>query len=227
MSVICQIEPPLHSCRCVSPGTNFADTVFMYCVTDYSGAQAVTSYTRKDYTVLGTSVYPSDPGHSVSNWFVGCNVTNALTLRTGVKLPGDTGEVTLSVTVGSGMPNPQLYVYNRIAQSNELLVTQGRLTFTRNLGDWRAAYCDTNGYVQAYLLCASNGVARVIHSFNTHPEQPYPIAICSKQYFVAWQICFEPITSENEPLVYNPCGIATNDIGLFWFSLNWTAALFS
>jgi hypothetical protein len=42
-----------------------------------------------------------------------------------------------------------LFVYNRIAQSNELLITQGRLTFTRNLGDWRAAYCDTNGYVQA------------------------------------------------------------------------------
>ena len=111
--------------------------------------KAVTSYTRKDYTVLGASVYPTDPGHSVSNWFIGCNVTNALTLRTGVKLPGDTGEVTLSVTVESGMPNPQLYVYNRIAQSNELLITQGRLTFTRNLGDWRAAYCDTNGYVQA------------------------------------------------------------------------------
>jgi hypothetical protein len=77
-------------------------------------------------TVLGSSVYPSAQGHSVSNWFIGCNATNALTLRTGVKLPGDTGEVTLSVTVESGTPNPRFYVYNRIAQSNELLAHADR-----------------------------------------------------------------------------------------------------
>jgi len=199
----------------ISPSTNFADTVFMYRITDYSGAQAVTSYTRKDYTVLGTSVYPTDPGHSVSNWFIGCNVTNALTLWTGVKLPSDTGDVTLSVTVESGTPMPLLYVYNRIAQTNELLVTHDQLTFTQNLGNWRDNYCDTNGYVQAYLLCTSNGVGRVAQSFSTYPELPYQTAISSEQKFIAWQICFEPITAENDPILYNPCGIATNDTGFF------------
>jgi hypothetical protein len=169
----------------ISPSTNFADTVFMYKITDYSSAQAVTSYTRKDYTVLGTSVYPTDPGHSVSNWFIGCNVTNALTLWTGVKLPSDTGDVTLSVTVESGTPLPQLYVYNRIAQSNELLVTQGQLTFTQNLGDWRSTYCDTNGYVQAYLLCASGGVARVTHNYETYSGQPCSILCSNWQQFSA------------------------------------------
>jgi hypothetical protein len=166
------------------PSTNFADTVFMYKLTDYSGAQAVTSYSRKDYTVLGTSVYPADPGHSVSNWFIGCNVTNALTLWTGVKLPSDTGDVTLSVTVESGTPSPLLYVYNRTAQSNELLVTQGQLTFTQNLGEWRSTYCDTNGYVQAYLLCASGGVARVTHSYETYSGQPYDVSCSKEQRFV-------------------------------------------
>ena len=168
----------------ISPSTNFADTVFMYKITDYSVAQTVTSYTRKDYTVLGTSVYPTDPGHSVSNWFIGCNVTNALTLWTGVKLPYDTGEVTLSVSVESGTPGPQLYVYNRIAMTNELLVTQGHLTFTQNLGDWRDTYCDTNGHVQAYLLCASGGVARVTHSYETYSGQPYSV-VCSSEQRVA------------------------------------------
>jgi hypothetical protein len=176
----------------VSPSTNFADTVFMYKETDYSGSTAVTSYTRKDYTVLGTSVYPTDPGHSVSNWFIGCNVTNALTLWTGVKLPSDTGEVTLSVTVESGTPAPQLYVYNRTAQSNELLVTQGQLTFTQNLGSWRDTYCDTNGYVQAYLLCASSGVGRVTHSYATYSGQPYNLSSDSVQNFTVWVLNINP-----------------------------------
>ena len=35
------------------------------------------------------------------------------------------------------------------------------------------------------------------------------------QTFVAVQITFEPVTVENEPTVYNPSGIATNDIGVF------------
>jgi hypothetical protein len=172
----------------INPSTNFADTVFMYSITDYSGALKATSYTRKDYTVLGTSVYPTDPGHSVSNWFIGCNVTNALTLWTGVKLPSDTGEVKLSVSVESGTPSPQLYVYNRLAMTNELLVTQGQLTFTQNLGDWRDTYCDTNGYVQTYLLCSSGGVARVTHGYETYSGQPYTLSCVGAQKFTAWEV---------------------------------------
>jgi hypothetical protein len=174
----------------ISPSTNFADTVFMYSITDYSAEQKATSYTRKDYTVLGTSVYPTDPGHSVSNWFIGCNVTNALTLWTGIKLPSDTGEVTLSVSVESGTPMPLLYVYNRIAMTNELLVTQGQLTFTQNLGDWRDTYCDTNGYAQAWLLCTSGGVGRVTHSYATYSGQPYELSAYTNQLFTAWGIEF-------------------------------------
>jgi hypothetical protein len=172
------------------PSTNFADTVFIYKVTDYSGPETVTSYTRKDYTVLGTAVYPTDQGHSVSNWFIGYNVTNAFTLWTGVALPSDTGDVTLSVSVESGSPMPQLYIYNRVAQSNELLVTQEQLTFTQNLGDWRDTYCDTNGYAQAYLLCASGGVGRVTYSYETYSGQPYDAAATADQLFTAWGIEF-------------------------------------
>ncbi len=188
----------------ISPSTNFADTVFIYSITDYSGAQTFTIYTRKDYTVLGSSVYPTDPGHSVSNWFIGCNVTNALTLWTGVKLPSDTGDVTLSVTVDSGTPMPQLYVYNRTAQSNELLVMQGQLTFTQNLGDWRSTYCDTNGYVQAYLLCASGGVARVTHSYETYTSQPYSMGCLAEQHVVALQVESINITSQQLGTSQNP-----------------------
>ena len=169
----------------ISPSTNFADTVFMYRLRDYSNPEAFISYIRKDYTVLGTAVYPADPGHSVSNWFIGCNVTNALTLWTGIKLPSDTGDVSLSVTVESGTPSPQLYVYNRTAQSNELLVTQGQLAFTQNLGDWRSTYCDTNGYAQASLLCTSGGVARVSHSYETYSGQPQSISCLSEQKFTS------------------------------------------
>jgi hypothetical protein len=179
----------------ISPSTNFADTVFMYKEADYSGSTAVTSYTRKDYTVLGTSVYPTDPGHSVSNWFVGCNVTNELTLWTGVKLPSGTGEVTLSVTVDSGAPAPLLYVYNRVSQRNDLIVTQWLPTFTQNLGDWRNAYCDTNGYAQVYLLCASGGVARVTHSFSTYSGQPYTLSCNTEQKLTACKVKKLPLGS--------------------------------
>jgi hypothetical protein len=159
----------------IHPSTNFAAEVLTVHLKD--------TYIQQSYTVLGTSVYPANTGHSVSNWFVGCGVTNTLTLWTGVKLPSDTGEVTLSVTVESGTPSPQLYVYNRIAQSNELLVTQDQLTFTQNLGDWRDTYCDTNGYAQAYLLCTSGGVGRVTHSFATYSGQPYELSAYTNQLF--------------------------------------------
>jgi hypothetical protein len=199
------------------PSTNFADTVFMYKEADYSGSTAVTRYTRKDYTVLGTAVYPTDPGHSVSNWFVGCNITNALTLWTGVALPSDTGEVTLSVTVESGTPSPQLYVYNRTAQSNELLVTQGQLTFTQNLGDWRDTYCDTNGHVQVYLLCASGGVARVTHSYETYSGQPYDISTSSSQPFAVMRasIC-SVMLNEDGRLILGTDGQADPAAELGW-----------
>jgi hypothetical protein len=85
-----------------------------------------------------------------------------------------------------------LFVYNRVAQSNELLITQGRLTFTRNLGDWRNTYCDTNGYVQAYLLCASDGVARVTHGYETYPGQPFFISCSSVLVLKAWTINIYP-----------------------------------
>jgi hypothetical protein len=176
----------------VRPSTNFSDSVFIYKITDCSGSQTVTSYTRKDYTVLGTAVYPTDTGHSVSNWFIGCNVTNDLTLWTGVALPSDSGDVSLTVTVESGTPSPLLYVYNRIAQTNELLITPGQLTFTQNLGAWRNTYCDTNGYVQAYLLCASGGVARVSHSFETYSGQPFFVSCLSTLIFKAWTISIYP-----------------------------------
>ena len=176
----------------VQPSTNFEDTVFIYRKADYSGSSPVISYTRKDYTVLGTSVYPTDPGHSVSNWFIGCNVTNALTIWTGVTLPSDTGDVSLSVTVESGTPLPQLYVYNRVSQSNELLLTQGQLTFTQNLGTWRETYCDTNGYVQAYLLCASGGVARVSHSYETYSGQPFNLSCSASLLLTAWRLGIYP-----------------------------------
>jgi hypothetical protein len=156
----------------IHPSTNFAAEVLTVHLKD--------TYIQQSYTVLGTSVYPADTGHSVSNWYIGCNVTNALTLWTGVKLPSDTGEVTLSVAVESGTPAPQLYVYNRVMQSDDLLASPDQLTYTQNLGDWRDTYCDTNGYVQAYLLCASGGVARVTHSYETYSEQPYS-AVCSSE----------------------------------------------
>jgi hypothetical protein len=172
----------------VHPSTNFEDTVFIYREADYSGSTPIISYTRKDYTVLGTAVYPTDPGHSVSNWFIGCGISNALTLWTGVKLPSDTGDVTLSVTIESGTPVPQLYVYNRAAQSNDLLVTQGQFTYTQNLGDWRDTYCDTNGYAQAYLLCARGGEGRVTHSYATYSGQPYDLSCVAAQRFTVWNV---------------------------------------
>jgi hypothetical protein len=157
----------------IHPSTNFAAEVLTVHLKD--------TYIQQSYTVLGTSVYPADTGHSVSNWYVGCGITNALTLWTGVMLPSDTGEVMLSVTVESGTPSPHLYVYNRITQSDDLLITQDQLSFTNNVGDWRDTYCDTNGYAQAYLLCASGGVARVTHSYETYSEQPYSMVCSSEQ----------------------------------------------
>ncbi len=188
----------------MKPSTNFADTVFIYKISDCSGAQTVTSYNRKDYTVLGTAVYPTDPGHSVSNWFIVCNVTNALTLWSGVALPSDTGDVSLSVTVESGTPLPQLYVYNRVAQTNELLITQGQFTFTQNLGTWRDTYCDTNGYVQAYLFCASGGVARVTHSYETYSGQPYALACNANQPFRTVKIDINGDYNRDESPIDNP-----------------------
>jgi hypothetical protein len=186
------------------PSTNFADTVFMYSITDYSAAQKATRYTRKDYTVLGTSVYPTDPGHSVSNWFIGCNVTNVLTLWTGVGLPSDTGDVTLSVSIESGTPMPRLYVYNRLAQSNELFVAQGEFVYMQNLGEWRENYCDTNGNVQAYLICASGGVARVTHSFSTYSGQPYSVTCSAEQLVSSFIVQSIDVTSIKEGTSSNP-----------------------
>jgi len=164
----------------ILPSTNFAAEVLTVYLKD--------TYIQQSFTALGTSVYPADTGHSVSNWFIGCNVTNALTLWTGVKLPSDTGEVTLSVTVDSGTPAPQLYVYNRVTQSDDLLVSPENLTYTQDLGDWRDTYCDTNGYAQAYLLCASGGVGRVTHSYETYSGQPYTLSCDAEQKFTALRV---------------------------------------
>jgi hypothetical protein len=166
----------------ILPSTNFAAEVLTVYLKD--------TYIQQSFTVLGTSAYPTDTGHSVSNWFIGCGITNALTLWTGVKLPSDTGEVTISVAVESGTPSPQLYVYNRIMQSDDLLVSPENLTYTQNLGDWRDTYCDTNGYAQAWLLCASSGVGRVTHSYATYSGQPYELSVSSNQIFTAWDIEF-------------------------------------
>ncbi|MEI6647924.1 MAG: hypothetical protein WCP12_17940, partial [bacterium] len=173
----------------ILPSTNFAAEVLTVYLKD--------TYIQQSYTVLGTSVYPTDTGHSVSNWFVGCGITNALTLWTGVKLPSDTGEVTLSVTVESGTPAPQLYVYNRVMQSDDLLVSPDQLTYTQNLGDWRDTYCDTNGYVQAYLLCTSGGVGRVTHSYATYSEQMYTLSCDGEQKFTASDMKKLPLGSSS------------------------------
>jgi hypothetical protein len=193
----------------IRPSTNFAAEVLTIHLKD--------TYIQQSYTVLGTSVYPADTGHSVSNWFIGCNVTNALTLWTGVKLPSDTGEVTLSVTVESGTPAPQLYVYNCVAQSNELLVTQGQLTYTQNLGDWRSTYCDTNGYTQAYLLCASGGVGRVTHSYETYSGQPYDVSASSNQLFTVMSasLC-SVMLDESGRLILGTNGKAVPDVEIGW-----------
>ena len=97
-----------------------------------------------------------------------------------------------------------LFVYNRVAQSNELLITQGRLTFTQNLGDWRNTYCDTNGYAQAYLLCASGGVAKVTHGYGTYPGQPYSLACSSGQQVVSVQVESIDVTSAKLGASPNP-----------------------
>jgi hypothetical protein len=173
----------------IHPSTNFAAEVLTVHLKD--------TYIQQSYTVLGTSVCPADTGHSVSNWFIGCGITNALTLWTGVKLPSDTGEVTLSVTVENGTPGPQLYVYNRIAQSNELLASQGNLTFTQNLGDWRDTYCDTNGFTQAYLLCARGGAGSVTHSYTTYSGQPYSLSCDAEQRFTVWEVDLDADTDRD------------------------------
>ena len=181
----------------ILPSTNFAAEVLTVYLKD--------TYIQQSYTVLGTSVYPADTGHSVSNWFIGCGITNALTLWTGVKLPSDTGEVTLSVTVDSGTPAPQLYVYNRVTQSDDLLVSPENLTYTQDLGDWRNTYCDTNGYAQAYLLCASGGVGRVTHSYETYSGQPYTLSCDAEQKFTALRVDIDGD--------YNRDGNPVNDVG--------------
>ncbi|MEI6647902.1 MAG: thrombospondin type 3 repeat-containing protein, partial [bacterium] len=180
----------------ILPSTNFAAEVLTIYLKD--------TYIQQSFTALGTSVYPAETGHSVSNWFIGCGITNALTLWTGVKLPSDTGEVTLSVTVDSGTPSPQLYVYNRVTQSDDLLASPENLTFTQNLGDWRDTYCDTNGYAQAWLLCASSGVGRVTHSYETYSGQPYSMACSSEQRVAALKVESIDVTSSKLGTSQNP-----------------------
>jgi hypothetical protein len=169
----------------VSPSTNFADTVFIYCLTDYSGAQAVTGYTRKDYTVLGTSVYPTDPGHSVSNWFVARGAMNELTLKADVLLP--TGELTLSVEGYA-----RLFVRNRMTLQNDLLVSPANPSFTSDVSAFRAAYADSNNVCAAFFQSVSNGTGKISFSFSASDHESNTVSCAGVQPYTAVHVDIAP-----------------------------------
>jgi hypothetical protein len=189
----------------IHPSTNFAAEVLTVHLKD--------TYIQQSYTVLGTSVYPADTGHSVSNWYVRCWTTNGLTLKTDVRLP--TGDVTLGL---SG--TARLDVYNRVAMTNDLILSPSTTVFTMGINEWRAAYCDTNGYVQAYLYAGGTDpdIGMVTFGFEA-PYEGGSVSCSSEQAFTPYMITFEPITAENAPDVYNPSGVATGGTASYTISV--------
>jgi hypothetical protein len=194
----------------ISPSTNFADTVFIYKETDYSDSTAVTRYTRKDYTVLGTSLYPTDTGHSVSNWFVRYGWTNAITLKTDVRLP--TGNVKLSI-IGE-YDAYSLFVSNRVTHVYDEIIRSGHDEFQTSISQWLSQYVDSNNLSVAYLTQACAGIGEIPFSFDSSYSSS-AVSCDAKQKFTSYNFLVEAITSENRPSVYNPSGIAEGDIATY------------
>lgn len=131
------------------------------------------------------------------------------TVWAGVLLPSGTVELELA-----GGSNLTVVAFNRAGQTNDVLVSPGQPLFSCGVAEWRDTYCDSNLHVRAWAVGSSPGQATLTHRYggsgggvDVACEAALTLEVC--------EVRLEPVTSENHPAVYNPCGIAAGGKALY------------
>ena len=134
------------------------------------------------------------------------NVFRPVRLRTDVGLSG--GVYTLSLSGSDG--TCQIWATGNPASTNSPLLACGQTVTNGINGVSFLSGSDTDLYVEA----VSNGTATLTYAYAGTGEAA-GISCAASLKMTAFTITLEPVTTENSPEVYNPCGIATNGTGYY------------